>query len=89
MPHPIATPPRRRGRPRSGVDPIVGTRFPAETISRIDAWARARAMDRSKGLRALVEIGLAVFEEDRPLTQAEMRVINRTVPGAYGGWDAE
>lgn len=51
---------KKRGRPATGVDPLVGVRFPQSAIDEIDAWA-AKAGDeisRSEAIRRLVELGL-------------------------------
>ena len=41
-----------------GRDPFVGVRIPPHLIGRIDAWAKAHAMNRSEAVRRLVETGL-------------------------------
>lgn len=82
-----ATPKRPRGRPATGVDPQVAVRFPPPTLTRIDTFAASHSLDRSKGLRALVEVGLARMESGDPLTETERKAIANAMPGAYGGWD--
>ena len=47
-----------RGRPPTGVDPLVGARFPKEDIAKIDAWAKVEKVSRSEAIRRLVELGL-------------------------------
>ena len=49
---------KKRGRPATGVDPLVGVRFPKEDIAAIDAWAKVNEMSRSHAIRRLVELGL-------------------------------
>lgn len=49
---------KKRGRPATGVDPLVGARFPKEAIAQIDAWAKANETTRSDAIRRLVELGL-------------------------------
>jgi len=54
----IAVKRKKRGRPATGVDPLVGVRIPKETIAEIDAWARSNDTTRSEAIRRLVERGL-------------------------------
>jgi len=35
---------RKRGRPQTGVTPLVGVRLPNATIERLDQWAKSRAV---------------------------------------------
>src|SRR5262245_2915184 len=46
---------RRRGRPRTGHDPVVGVRLPAACIGRIDKMAMEIGADRSMIIRLMVE----------------------------------
>jgi hypothetical protein len=48
------------GRPATGVDPLVGVRFPQDVINKIDTWAKLSALSRSEAIRRLVELGLKV-----------------------------
>lgn len=52
--------PKKRGRPATGKDPMVGARFPAELIASVDSWAATRdaEMTRAEAIRQLVELGL-------------------------------
>lgn len=62
MKTPIKVAPKKRGRPPTGGrHPIVPTRFPADQIMAIDAWAASAGADvtRSEAIRRLVERGLA------------------------------
>jgi Ribbon-helix-helix protein, copG family len=45
---------RGRGRPATGIRPMVGFRLSAEEIARVDAWAGHHGMSRSDALRAMV-----------------------------------
>jgi metal-responsive CopG/Arc/MetJ family transcriptional regulator len=50
---------RKRGRPATGVRPMIGLRLSDEEIERLDAWAKANDYpDRSSAIRALIERGL-------------------------------
>ncbi len=51
---------KKRGRPPTGVDPLVGVRFPQPMIDTIDAWAAKAGDDvsRSEAIRRLVDLGL-------------------------------
>jgi hypothetical protein len=51
-------PPKRRGRPATGKDPLVSTRMPMALIAEIDAWADGSDVKRSEAIRRLVELGL-------------------------------
>jgi len=50
---------KKRGRPATGMDPMIGARFPSELTARIDAWASAHSTSRSEAIRRLVEQALA------------------------------
>lgn len=54
----IQVQPKKRGRPATGKDPLVGARFPQELIDAIDAWASQNDASRSEAIRRLVELGL-------------------------------
>ena len=46
---------RKRGRPRTGHDPMVGVRLPAILLRRIDKMAAEIGADRSMIIRLMVE----------------------------------
>jgi Ribbon-helix-helix protein, copG family len=50
---------KKRGRPATGVRPIVGLRLSEEEIARVDHWAKERDISRSDAIRALIERGLS------------------------------
>ncbi|WP_395707943.1 hypothetical protein [Reyranella sp.] len=52
--------PKKRGRPATGKDPMVGARFPPELLADVDAWAAKHdaGMPRAEAIRRLVEMGL-------------------------------
>lgn len=50
--------PKKRGRPATGKDPMVGFRSPPELTARIDSYARREDIPRSAAIRRLVEKGL-------------------------------
>lgn len=52
--------PKKRGRPATGKDPMVGARFPPELLAAVDAWGAAseQPMTRAEAIRRLVELGL-------------------------------
>lgn len=54
----IKVQPKKRGRPATGKDPLVGARFPQDLIDTIDAWAAKNDASRSEAIRRLVELGL-------------------------------
>jgi len=51
---------KSRGRPATGQDPSIATRFPNDTLVKIDTWSKGQAekVSRSEAIRRLVEIGL-------------------------------
>jgi hypothetical protein len=49
---------KKRGRPATGVDPLVALRFPPDRIEEIDNWAGKHSVSRSEAIRRLVELGL-------------------------------
>jgi hypothetical protein len=51
---------RRRGRPATGVDPILSVRAPPALTAEVEAWAKRQADDpsRSEAIRRLIERGL-------------------------------
>jgi hypothetical protein len=65
--------PKRRGRPATGKDPLVGTRMPQDLIREIDAWAKRADWSRSKAIRSLVEQALAHAKTQRPLSRIAAR----------------
>ena len=50
--------PKRRGRPATGKDPIIGFRAPPELTAQIDAYAIEAGLKRAAAIRRLVEKGL-------------------------------
>ena len=55
----IKVQPKRPGRPATGRDPLIGVRLPPDMIQAIDAWATARAVNRSEAVRRLIAAALA------------------------------
>jgi Arc/MetJ-type ribon-helix-helix transcriptional regulator len=49
---------KKRGRPATGVDPLVGIRLPPEMIRQLDELAAAQASNRSEVIRHLLEQAL-------------------------------
>jgi hypothetical protein len=56
----IKVKPKKRGRPATGKDPLVGVRMPAELRQQIEGWAASQeeALSLSSAIRQLVEHGL-------------------------------
>jgi len=50
--------PKRRGRPATGRDPLVGFRAPPDLLAKLEAYATREGIPRSEALRRLVEAGL-------------------------------
>jgi Arc/MetJ-type ribon-helix-helix transcriptional regulator len=57
---------KKRGRPPTGVDPLVGVRLPPQMISNIDRWAKENDLSRSEAIRRLLEKALAGKGANRP-----------------------
>ncbi len=55
----IKVSPKKRGRPATGKDPMIGARFDPEAVAAIEAWAKTADVSRSEAIRRLVELGLA------------------------------
>jgi Arc/MetJ-type ribon-helix-helix transcriptional regulator len=55
MPKSISVKRKKRGRPPTGVDPLVGVRLPPQMISNIDQWAKQNNLSRSEAIRRLIE----------------------------------
>jgi Ribbon-helix-helix protein, copG family len=45
---------RRRGRPATGRDPMIGLRLPKDEIAKLDKWAKANGYTRSEAIRRLI-----------------------------------
>jgi len=54
--------PKKRGRPATGKDPMLGFRSPADLTAQIDAYASANDLARAAAIRRLVEKGLTADE---------------------------
>jgi len=61
MPRSIPVKRKRRGRPATGVDPLVGVRMPPASRKAVEAWAKQQpdGPSLSEAIRRLVDIGLA------------------------------
>jgi hypothetical protein len=51
--------PKKRGRPATGKDPLVGIRMPPDLISTLDTWAAKNDHTRAAAVRYFVEKGLS------------------------------
>jgi hypothetical protein len=58
MPKSISVEPKKRGRPATGKDPLVGLRIPDALIAQIDAWAARHDVTRSEAIRTFIEQAL-------------------------------
>jgi hypothetical protein len=54
----IKVKPKKRGRPATGKDPLIGIRAPEELIAKIDRYAERQALTRSEAVRKLLEHAL-------------------------------
>ena len=59
--------PKKRGRPRTGKDPMLAFRAPPAFTAEVEAWAKRQpdSPSRSEALRRLVELGLAGKGKER------------------------
>jgi Arc/MetJ-type ribon-helix-helix transcriptional regulator len=56
--------PKKRGRPATGKDPLVGVRLPDAMIKQIDAWAKREGVaSRSEAIRRLVDESLVAASQ--------------------------
>jgi len=56
--------PKKRGRPATGKDPLVGVRLPTERIKQIDVWAKREGVaSRSEAIRRLVDQSLVAASQ--------------------------
>ena len=60
----IRVKPKKRGRPATGKDPLVGARLPPALIDQLDAWASRGSIGRSEAMRRLLERALAIKSQD-------------------------
>jgi hypothetical protein len=68
------TPKKKRGRPATGRDPHVTSRMPLNLIAEVEAWAIANDASRSEAIRHLVELGLKVKTEAKPVSRPGRRL---------------
>jgi Arc/MetJ-type ribon-helix-helix transcriptional regulator len=59
MPKSIAVKPKKRGRPATGKDPLIGVRIRPPLVTQIDQWAADEQVSRSEAIRRLIEKALA------------------------------
>jgi hypothetical protein len=45
---------KKRGRPATGMDPMIGLRLPKDEIAKLDKWAKANGYTRSQAIRAAI-----------------------------------
>jgi hypothetical protein len=64
MKNSIRVKPKKRGRPATGKDPLVGARLPPALIDQLDAWASRGSIGRSEAMRRLLERALAIESQD-------------------------
>jgi hypothetical protein len=64
-PQSISVKQKRRGRPATGQDPLVGFRLPPETLRRLDQLAERKGISRSDAIRRLIQAGLLGDRESK------------------------
>ena len=55
---------RGRGRPRTGMHPVLSGRVPKEIVAAVDDWSAANGYTRSEGVAALLKRGLEAIRVD-------------------------
>jgi predicted DNA-binding protein len=46
---------KKRGRPATGMDPMIGLRLSVDEIARLDRWAKANKVTRSQAIREAIK----------------------------------
>ena len=88
---------KRRGRPRSGNDPVIPVRLPEKLVRHIDEWAQSyrdqyTGMSRSTAIRCLIRLGLdqvalqVVDPKDRTVFEGETQALLRFTARAARSW---
>jgi hypothetical protein len=62
---------KKRGRPATGQDPVIGLRLPEDEIAQLDEWAKAVGYTRSEAIRVLIKRGIASNRRRTPMTAKE------------------
>lgn len=47
---------KKRGRPATGMDPMIGLRLSKVEIARLDRWAKAKGLTRSQAIREAIRM---------------------------------
>lgn len=86
----IAVKPKKRGRPATGKDPLVGIRMSPELTEALDAFAAVQepALSRSEAVRALVMQGL-MREKLLPPLHEQIKALYETYKERQGKKAAE
>ena len=50
---------KKRGRPATGTDPMIGLRLSKVETVRLDKWAKANGFTRSQAIRELISRGIS------------------------------
>ena len=53
---------KKRGRPPTGVDPVLTVRLPAELVTALAEWVKKNGTTRSDAIRQFVALGLRAKE---------------------------
>ncbi len=56
---------KKRGRPPTGVTPILTVRLPPALVTKLMAWAGERGLSRSEAIRRLIDLGMAASDRGR------------------------
>jgi metal-responsive CopG/Arc/MetJ family transcriptional regulator len=60
----IVVKPKKRGRPATGRDPVVGVRISPEVTTQLDLWAKANSISsRSEAIRRIIEQALGTWKK--------------------------
>jgi hypothetical protein len=62
---------KKRGRPATGTDPLVGVRLPQDVIAKLDAWAEGQGVNRSEAVRKAIYAALGIAWAPPKVSKAE------------------
>ena len=54
---------KKRGRPATGYDPMIGLRLAPDLTARVDDWAERQSVSRSEAIRQMIEQALDSYDQ--------------------------
>lgn len=55
---------KRKGRPATGINPLIGARLESSILEKLDFWALKNGVTRAEAIRRLIEAGLRASSEE-------------------------